>query len=80
MDCVDNFIRFLQYYHLIAALSDKEKANGGHSQDTDADQYFEFLELACQTRQPRLMEIALNAIHFLVGKSQCNVIILQYYV
>ena len=50
-----------------AALSDKESANGGHSQDTDADQYFEFLELACQTRQPRLMEIALNAIHFLVG-------------
>ena len=24
--------------------------------------------MACQTRQPRLMEIALNAIHYLVGK------------
>jgi hypothetical protein len=53
-----------------AALTDKENANaanGGQSQETDADQYFEFLELACQTRQPRLMEIALNAVHYLVG-------------
>ena len=49
------------------ALSDKESANGGQSLDTDADQYFEPLELACQTRQPRLMEIALNAIHYCIG-------------
>ena len=52
---------------LLVALTDKEKANGGQSNETDADQYFEPLEMACQTRQPRLMEIALNAIHFLVG-------------
>lgn len=54
-----------------AALSDKESANGGQSTETDADQYFEPLEMACQTRQPRLMEIALNAIHYLVGKFTC---------
>lgn len=53
--------------HFAAALSDKENANGGQSTETDADQYFEPLEMACQTRQPRLMEIALNAIHYLVG-------------
>ena len=53
----------------LAALSDKENANGGQSQETDADQYFEPLEMACQTRQPRLMEIALNAIHYLIGEN-----------
>ncbi|KAJ1398883.1 hypothetical protein B484DRAFT_471680 [Ochromonadaceae sp. CCMP2298] len=51
---------------LILALTEKGRANGGDSKETDADQYFEPLEMACQTRQPRLMEIALDAIHFLI--------------
>jgi hypothetical protein len=52
------------------ALAEKEKANAGEEDalDTDADKYFEPLQLACETRQSRLMEIALDAIHFLIGK------------
>lgn len=54
-------------FHFVAALTEKENANGGESQETDADQYFEPLEMACQTRQPRLMEISLDSIHYLIG-------------
>ncbi|KAJ1434054.1 hypothetical protein B484DRAFT_477107 [Ochromonadaceae sp. CCMP2298] len=50
---------------MIATLTEKDKAADKESR-TDADQYFEPLEMACQTRQPRLMEISLDAIHFLI--------------
>ena len=42
--------------------------SGFENQDNDADQYFEPLDMACDTRQPRLMEIALDALHFLIGR------------
>lgn len=48
-------------------LGTKEKENGFQNQDNDADKYFEPLEVACDTRHPRLMEIALDALHFLIG-------------
>eukprot|EP01038_Epipyxis_sp_PR26KG_P008429 gene8429-11403_t len=51
---------------LIVALSEKEKANGAENQDSDADKYFEPLEAACETKQARLMDIALDALHFLI--------------
>lgn len=63
---------------MIAALMEKEKANGGESQETDADQYFEPLEMACQTRQPRLMEIALDAVHFLIGNTTFLILIIIF--
>jgi len=63
-------IHFFFILYDIAALTEKENANGGESQETDADQYFEPLEMACQTRQPRLMEIALDSIHYLIGTYQ----------
>jgi len=61
------YLRSLISLCYVAALTEKENANGGESQETDADQYFEPLEMACQTRQPRLMEISLDSIHYLIG-------------
>lgn len=49
------------------ALIEKEKANGNEGVDNDADKYFEPMEAACLTKQPRLMEIGLDALHFLIG-------------
>ncbi len=35
--------------------------------DTDADKYFEPLRAACESRVAKVMEIALDAIHILIG-------------
>lgn len=43
------------------------EAESGKIKITDTGKYFEPLKLACETRQPRLMEIGLDAIHFLIG-------------
>lgn len=37
-------------------------------EDEDADKYFDILQQACETKQPKLMEIALDAIKFLIGE------------
>jgi hypothetical protein len=41
--------------------------------DTDADKYFSPFQLACESRQPRLMEIALDGLHYLIGNI-CNLL------
>lgn len=51
-----------------AALSEKERVNGTEGVESDADQYFEPLEAACETKQPKLMEMALDTLHFLIGR------------
>ena len=48
-------------------LSENQKVAAKSRGDTDADKYFDPLQAACETRQPKLMEIALDAIHFLIG-------------
>lgn len=63
---MNDHMHFLYHIYLVA-LCEKEQANGNEAIDTDADKYFEPLELACETRQPKLMEIALDALHFLIG-------------
>jgi hypothetical protein len=43
---------------------------GTHSaayNDVDADKYFGPYQAACDSRQPRLMEIALDGLHSLIG-------------
>ena len=35
--------------------------------DVDADKYFGPYQAACESRQPRLMEIALDGLHYLIG-------------
>lgn len=47
-----------------AVLSDQRIG----SNDLDADKYFDPLQAACETRQTRLMEIALEGIKYLIGK------------
>jgi hypothetical protein len=46
-----------------AALSDQRIG----SNDYDADKYFDPLQAACETRQARLMEIALEGMKYLIG-------------
>jgi hypothetical protein len=53
---------------LIETLSESLK-NDEEKEDEDADKYFDILQAACETKQPKLMEIALDAIKFLIGKS-----------
>ena len=50
------------------ALSNNQKAGRDGREDLDADKYFDPLQAACESKQPRLMEVALDAIHFLIGK------------
>jgi formaldehyde-activating enzyme involved in methanogenesis len=45
---------------------------GTHSaayNDNDADKYFGPYQAACESRQPRLMEIALDGLHNLIGNA-----------
>jgi hypothetical protein len=55
---------------LIALLEEKEKycSNGNLSAsiETDADKYYYILAETCECRYPRLMEVALDAFHFLI--------------
>ena len=39
------------------------------SADGSADKYFNILEAACESKNTRLMEIGLDAIHFLIGET-----------
>jgi hypothetical protein len=35
--------------------------------ESNADDYFEAFQLACESRHPRLMDVSLDAIHYLMG-------------
>ena len=41
--------------------------NAGIKED-DASEYFVILKGGCDTRIPKLMEIALDAVHYLIGE------------
>jgi hypothetical protein len=58
-------------YHdfLLDALSENQKIGFAERDDMDADKYFDPLQAACESRYPKLMEIALDAVHFLIGKN-----------
>ena len=58
------YYRYITQLNYTEALTENQKVGGS---DNDADKYFDPLQAACETRQPRLMEIALDAIHFLIG-------------
>jgi hypothetical protein len=38
-----------------------------NAKSDDADEYFGILRDGCETRIPRMMEIALDALHYLIG-------------
>lgn len=40
----------------------------------EVDKFFEPLELACESRHPKIMEIALDALHFLIGEIKTTAI------
>lgn len=50
-----------------AAITENQKIGGSEREDTDADKYFDPLQAACESHSPKLIEIALDAIHFLIG-------------
>ena len=45
-----------------------ENNKSGAQESDSADKYFDPLQAACQTKYPKLIEIALEAIHYLLGK------------
>lgn len=47
-------------------LSEKLKVDD-EKEDEDADKYFDILQAACETKQPKLMDISLEAMKFLIG-------------
>jgi hypothetical protein len=47
-------------------VSLEEKVNGDIKED-NASNYFGILQVSCETRIPRLMEVALDAVHYLIG-------------
>jgi len=51
---------------LITKLSEKETNNTIINNDNDADKYFELFQMSCDSRHPRVMEIALDGIHYLI--------------
>ena len=55
---------------VLAALSENSKVEGGGGKgEASADKYFDPLQAACKTKYPKLIEIALEAIHYLLGNS-----------
>jgi hypothetical protein len=52
--------------YFVDVLSKKSQAE--LNQDGDADKYFEILQAACESKNARLMEIALDATHYLIGE------------
>jgi hypothetical protein len=62
----------VEVHFLLAALSDQRIG----SNDYDADKYFDPLQAACETRQTRLMEIALEGMKYLIGL--CSSLLLGY--
>jgi hypothetical protein len=62
-DAMENYSTDVFYF--IALFTEAE---AGKIKITKAGKYFEPLKLACESRLPRLMEIGLDAIHFLIGK------------
>ena len=50
---------------MIAILAEKE-ANNTINNDSDADKHFSLFHMSCDSRHPRVMEIALDGIHYLI--------------
>ena len=59
---------------LIAALSNREATGGRGSEETssDADAYFAPIKDACESKQHRVMEVALEGLHQLIGNVSRN--------
>lgn len=53
----------------LAAISENSKVEGGGKGDESADKFFDPLQAACKTKYPKLIEIALEAIHYLLGEA-----------
>ena len=51
----------------------EEKVASG-IRDDNANQYFVILEAGCETRVAKLMEVSLDAVHYLIGKYICILI------
>lgn len=47
----------------------ENQLEGASAGDINADKFVGPLQMACETRYPKLMEISLVAFHFLLGKS-----------
>lgn len=64
-----NIIMMISIIFLLGQLSSSGSVmNGYEAVDTDADKYFGPLRVACESHVPKIMEIALDAIHLLIGE------------
>ena len=54
----------------LVILTENEK-NKDTNSDSNADSYFGPFQMACETRHPRVMEIALDSLHYLIGNLIC---------
>ena len=70
----------LQYFPVIDTLSTNLKAAASTSQvyGASADQFFLPFQVACESRLPRLMEVGLDGIHYLIGKYSSPMIVDQF--
>jgi len=59
---------------ILEALSNNQKAGRDEREDSNADKYFDPLQAACESHNPKLMEISLDAIHFLIGNVKLCVV------
>ena len=60
------FLRTNLFLSLVCKVSLEEKVASG-ARDDNANQYFSILQTGCETRVAKLMEISLDAVHYLIG-------------
>jgi hypothetical protein len=63
---------FLRNIIIEASLAENHEIIAANVEGNASDRYFEPFRLACESELPRLMEIALGGIHFLLGEYFCS--------
>jgi len=64
--CFSNNNNYNNYYYDAEELTQKS-GNGGY--EVLPSKYFEPLQWACESKIPRLMDIAIDALHYMMGNS-----------
>ena len=63
------FPPFLFYFFYLALVTEKRKSEAAEdADDEDADSYFQYFQLACECKHTKIIEIALDGVHTLIGK------------
>ena len=57
------------FFFYLALVTDKRKSEAAEdADDEDADSYFQYFQLACECKHTKIIEIALDGVHTLIGK------------